>query len=60
VAFSNVVIAQTSLLAAELNGLDVAARQYDAQVALVRGIGGGWSSVELTPLPVPAPTRGAQ
>lgn len=47
VGFNNVVIAQTSLLSAELTALSVLGRQFEASVVLVRALGGGWSSAEL-------------
>jgi NodT family efflux transporter outer membrane factor (OMF) lipoprotein len=49
VGFSGVVIAQTSLLSAEQAALSVLGRQFDASVALVRALGGGWSASDPEP-----------
>jgi NodT family efflux transporter outer membrane factor (OMF) lipoprotein len=55
VGFNNVVTAQTALQSAELTGLSVLGRQFDASVILVRALGGGWTEGML---PVSYPPAG--
>ncbi len=48
ISFLNVVTAQETLLNAQLAQLNVLGRRLTAAVALIRALGGGWSSAGLT------------
>jgi NodT family efflux transporter outer membrane factor (OMF) lipoprotein len=48
ISFLNVVTAQETLLSAQLAQLNVLGRRLTAAVALVRALGGGWSTAELS------------
>jgi NodT family efflux transporter outer membrane factor (OMF) lipoprotein len=53
--YLNVVIAQQTALANERNDIDILRRRLEADVLLVKALGGGWSTAELPSLKGPSP-----
>jgi hypothetical protein len=45
-----VVTAQSTALANERNGVDIRRRRLEADVLLIKGLGGGWSTAEIPAL----------